>query len=77
MHTTEEALDTQAIAAMLQGGLSMAALSGINGHLDVAEVRQRSDSEGNYLPFFDVVTRSGFRVRVSLTPMPREMPDDR
>lgn len=75
MHTTEEALDAQAIAALLQGGLSMAALGGINGQLNVAEVRQGSDGQGRYLPFFDVVTASGFRVRVSLTPMPREMPD--
>ena len=58
--------EAHAVAAYLQGALAMTCTSGVG--LKVARVEQWRDEGGDYLPFFDVVTESGVRVRVAVTP---------
>ncbi len=66
--------DAKAIAAFIQGGLAMMCMTGVNGGLAVAKVEQWRDGDGNYLPWFDVVTDSGIRVRVTVDPDPAPPP---
>lgn len=60
--------ETQDVARFIQGALAMVCHAGVNGHLAVDRVEQGTDSEGIYLPYFDVVTASGYKVRVAVTP---------
>lgn len=59
--------DAQAVAAFVHGNLLMHSLEGIAG-LKVADVSQEADEHGTYLPWFTVITASGIRVRVIVTP---------
>ena len=60
--------EPEAIAAFLQGSLLMHAYhDGIPG-LAVSDVQQGAGPDGTYLPWFTVVTATGIRIRVIITP---------
>lgn len=63
--------DAHLIAAMLQGALiGMLERELAQGGLaiKVARIEQGTDSEGNYLKYYTVITESGLRLRVQVTP---------
>lgn len=62
------ATETRSIAAFLQGRLMMDCSLGLDGALAIDHVEQGTASNGDYLPYFDVVTQTGLKVRVAVTP---------
>jgi len=59
--------EAEAVAAFVHGNLLMHAYQGITG-LAVDHIDQDQDEHGQYRPWFVVVTASGIRVRVIVTP---------
>jgi hypothetical protein len=59
--------EAEAVAAFVHGNLLAQAHQGIAG-LAVDRIDQDTDEEGTYRPWFTVVTASGIRIRVIITP---------
>lgn len=59
--------DAQASRALLQGALIGHAMHGLrDGPCRIERVEQDTDKQGNYLPYFTIITGAGHRIRISV-----------